>query len=111
VDDHHTAALPRAARHCQVDSGSPFGQQIQQNGSTEVAQDCPLAGRKDGSQEAAVERLRLAHREHATMYSYQPTCPNAPRDGVVGVSERNQLSALDHPVLASREMGQVRISS
>ena len=76
MDDHGSAALPRAAGDGHVDPGSPFLEQIPQNGSTEVAEDRASTGREDRGQKAAMKREGLAtDREHATMYPDQPALP------------------------------------
>jgi len=102
--DHHSAADP-VSRHGHVYVLSLALEDVQQNGSTEVAERGTLPASQHGGHEATVTRERqMANGVYAPVHRSQTPPLHPPFDRVQAHTQRHELGAFRHPVLPPRQL-------
>jgi hypothetical protein len=100
---HHPAALP-LLRRGHMNRLTLGLQNSPENGSTEVAERGPLSAREHSRHEMTVTAERqMANGVHAPVHRKKSASPHPPFDRVSTQAQRDELSALDHPMLPARK--------
>jgi hypothetical protein len=104
VDGQARAAPRRGALNGYLDHAQSLDADLHQRRSAPMAQDRAIATGKHGSHPAALaSELSPANRVHAGIDPMETAGPQAMRNRVPAVAEREQLGARHHPVLRRRQ--------